>query len=93
MRFIVKDKLYDTDKAELLCTFSKQWKSETILGTLYHYRDTDLYKTAKGAYFITSTADNGKNYIEVVKEITAKYYLMHNNYDKYCEMFGPLEEA
>ena len=37
MRFIVKDKLYDTDKAELLCTFSKQWKSETILGTLYPY--------------------------------------------------------
>lgn len=93
MRFIVKDKLYDTDKAELLCIFSKQWKSETILETLYPYRDTDLYKTAKGAYFITSTADNGKNYIEVVEEITAKYYLMFNDYDKYCEMFGPLEEA
>lgn len=51
MRFIVNNKLYDTDKAELLCTFSKQWESKTILDTLYPYRDTNLYKTAKGAYF------------------------------------------
>lgn len=93
MRFIVNNKIYDTDKAELLCSFRKQWESETILGTLYPYRDTNLYKTVKGNYFLTCTADYGTNYIKVIDEANAKNYLMRNNYDKYVEMFGELEEA
>ena len=93
MKFIVNNKIYDTDKAELLCTFSKQWESKTIVGTLYPYRDTNLYKTAKGAYFFTCCTDYGTHYIEVIDENTAKYYLMRKNYDKYVEMFGALEEA
>ena len=31
--------------------------------------------------------------IEVIEEDAAKEYLMYNNYDKYAEMFGALEEA
>ena len=31
--------------------------------------------------------------IEVIEEDAAKEYLMYNNYDKYAEMFGELEEA
>lgn len=93
MKFIVNNKLYDTDKAELLCTFEKQWESKTIVGTLYPYRDTNLYKTIKGAYFLTCTADYGTSYIEVIGEKTAQYWLKYKAYDKYVEMFGPLEEA
>lgn len=93
MKFIVNNKIYDTDKAELLCTFSKQWESKTIIGTLYPSRNTNLYKTAKGSYFLTCTADYGTSFIEVIEENMAKKYLMYNNYNKYAEMFGALEEA
>lgn len=93
MKFIVNNKLYDTDKAELLCSFRKQWESKTIVGMLYPYRDTNLYKTVKGSYFLTCTADYGTNYIEVIDENTAKYWLMRKGYDKYVEMFGALGEA
>ena len=93
MKFIVNNKLYDTEKAELLCTFSKQWESKTIFGTLYPSRETKLYKTAKGAFFLTCVANYGTGYIEVISEATAKYYLMRNAYDKYVEMYGELEEA
>lgn len=93
MRFIVNDKIYQTEKAELLCTFTKQWESKTIFGTMYPNRDTNLYKTAKGAYFLTCTSDYRTAYIDVIDENTAKFYLMRNNYDKYVEMFGELGEA
>ena len=93
MRFIVENKIYDTEKAELLCSFRKQWKSETILGTMYPFRDTKLYKTAKGKYFITSKEDYEQSCIKVINEDKAKEYLMHSDYDKYAEMFGELEEA
>ena len=53
---------------------------------------TRLYKTRKGAYFITSS-DDDRNYLRAIDEDTAKYHLMHHNYKKYAEMFGELEEA
>ncbi len=93
MRYIIRDKIYDTKKAELLCTFSKQWKTETIFGTLYPSRVTNLYKTAKGAFFLTSNEGCYTSYCEVIDETTAKELLKHNAYDKYIEMYGELEEA
>ena len=56
-------------------------------------RDTKLYKTAKGAYFLVCKEDYDCKHIEVIGEDTAKRYLMNNNYEKYVEMFGELEEA
>lgn len=93
MRFIVNNKIYDTDKAELLCTFKERWKSKTIIGTIYPLRDTNLYRTVKGVYFLTCKADYDRSCIRVINEDKAKKYLMHNNYEKYAEMFGELEEA
>ena len=93
MKFIVNNKIYDTDKSELLCEFRKPWEARTIIGTLYLARYTSLYRTAKGAYFLTCLADYDNGYIEVINEAEAKEYLMHNNYEKYAEMFGELEEA
>ena len=93
MKFIVNNKLYDTDKAELLCTLKKQWECNTFFGKLYPYRDTNLYKTAKGNYFLTCKGGYGESIIEVIGEVDAKNYLMRNNYTKYVELFGALEEA
>ena len=93
MRFIVNNKIYDTEKSELLCTFQKQWEAKAIWGVIYPLRDTNLYRTVKGAYFITCKEDYDRPCIEVINEDKAKAYLMHYNYDKYAEMLGELEEA
>ena len=93
MKFIVNNKIYDTETAEKLCSFSEQWKVDTILGAIYPYRDTDLYRTKKGAYFIVSQGDYGRFEMRCVNEHEAKRYLMYNDYSKYVELFGELEEA
>ena len=93
MKFIVENKLYDTEKAEKLCVFQKQWKAATIFGPMYPNRETALFKTAKGAYFLTGKHDFERYEIEVITEEKAKYYLMYNAYDLYAKMFGELEEA
>lgn len=92
MRFIINNKIYNTEKATLLCEFKKQYESKTPFGTLYPYRDTQLYLTAKGAYFLVYKYDY-KHYARTIDEAEAKDYLMLHNYDKYAEMFGALEEA
>ena len=51
MKLIVDHKIYDTEKSELLCTFDKRWKIKTLCSTMYPLRETNLYRTAKGAYF------------------------------------------
>ena len=56
-------------------------------------RDTNLYRTAKGSYFLTCKEDYDASCIEVINEDKAKEYLMYHNYDKYAEMFGELDEA
>lgn len=86
-------KLYKTKTAEKLCTFSKQWSVDTAFGTFYQYIKTDLYRTKKGAYFIVPKNEFKKRYVRYVCENEAKQYLMHNNYSKYVELFGELEEA
>ena len=93
MRFIVNNKIYDTKKSELLCTFQRQWEVKVIWGVMYPSRVTNLYRTVKGAYFLTCKEDYDRPCIEVINEKMAKAYLMHHNYDKYAEMFGELEEA
>lgn len=93
MKFIVNNKIYDTDKSELLCNFRMRWEHKTIWGSFYPTRDTKLYKTAKGAYFLLCKGDYDCEHIKVIGEDTAKRFLMNNNYEKYVEMFGELEEA
>ena len=93
MKLIVNYKIYDTEKSELLCTFDKRWKIKTFCSVMYPLRETKLYRTTKGAYFLTCREDYNRPDIEVIEEAAAKEYLMYNNYDKYAEMFGELEEA
>lgn len=47
MRFIVNKKLYDTDKAELICTGLKKWYINAVV---YARLSTSLYRTSKGTF-------------------------------------------
>ena len=94
MKFIVNNKIYDTDKAELLAEGERQYESYNRLFdiTLYPYYETKLYKTEKGNYFFVYETKLS-HCIEVTDEATAKTWLMRKNYSKYVELFGELEEA
>lgn len=63
--------------------------SEIIL--IYKIRNV-LYKTKKGNYFNIQELPY-KTIMNVVSEDTVKKILLEYNYDKYAELFGPLEEA
>lgn len=93
MKFIVDNKIYDTEKATLLCTGRKTWAIETFFGIMNQYRDTSLYKTNKGAYFFVYNKGEDLYDIRVIRESVAKDFLMKQGYDNYVEIFGELEEA
>lgn len=93
-KFIVEDKVYDTEKATLLCENVKQWEEANIFfGKIYPHRPTKLYKTEKGNYFFVYERDYGVLSISICTEQEAKDWLKHKDYGKYVEMFGELEEA
>lgn len=63
--------------------------SEIIL--IYKIRNV-LYKTKKGNYFNVQELSDG-TIANVVSEDMVKKILLKYDYDKYAELFGPLEEA
>ena len=95
MRFIVENKVYDTDRATLI---SKGVRSVTKISALFgfSYQDeikTTLYRSVKGTYFFVDKADYDQSVISITGEGVAKSFLIKNNYDKYVELFGELEEG
>lgn len=94
-RFIMDNKMFDTETAEKLCEWSMQWEIYySILGrNLYPHYDTTLYRTKKGNYFCVGLLDSGRLKAQLLSEEEAKSILMIHNYEKYCELYSPLEEG
>ena len=108
MKQIINNKLYDTEKAELLYSYLKNVPiMRAVLGNTYEincWRDADLYVTKKKNYFIhIKQADRSRNgstyigrlveYIEEMSEEEAKNLIQKLNPDKAIELFGEVEEA
>lgn len=108
MKQIINNKLYDTEKAELLYSYLKNVPiMRAVLGNTYEincWRDADLYVTKKKNYFIhIKQADRSSNgsiymgrlveYIEEISEEEAKSLIQKLNPDKAIELFGEVEEA
>ena len=103
MKAIILNKIYDTDKAELIFSYIKNDQKNTILGPnlkFNFWRDVDIYKTNKGNYFehIHKGDTDGKSQyleekIELVSENTVKHIIMKLNPDKYIELYGEIEEG
>lgn len=108
MKQVIDNKLYDTEKSKLLYQFVKNVpETRYFIGKEYSvncWRDTDLYKTAKGNYFIhikqpnidhNSATNYGerKEYIEQISYDEAKEIVQKLNVDKAIELFGEIEEA
>ncbi|MBV4417182.1 hypothetical protein [Clostridium tyrobutyricum] len=97
MKFIIENKVYDTEKAECVCEFEKSVdKILQMFGierTFREYKPAKLYKTKKDSWF--SVADLGdRKRIILEDEISAKRIISSKHdiylYNKY---FDDLEEA
>lgn len=93
MKFIVNDKIYDTDKAEKVFNYRRTFPL-TLAPQFCIWRDMELYRTAKGNWFSLKSEDYGKvtciaHTVEEVKEIFKKC----NRDELYFQYFGDLEEV
>ena len=92
MKYVMDGKLYNTETCEVIL----RYKTRELDVFLFSARSTSchvyLYKTKKGNYFTLKVLPD-KTITNVVSEDTVKKILLDHNYDKYAELFGPLEEA
>lgn len=93
-QYIMNGMLYDTQKAEKICsgTIEKPLKIfGRPYGSITYDAPIDLYKTPKGNYFGVMTGNYDEGCTLTVEK--AKEIMMHNAYEQYCKEFGQLPEA
>lgn len=97
--FVINDKVYDTDKMQLISVVNKRYNfNSLILERLFGnggsiLRECNLYRSTKGNYLLTHRQDYNYICAEAITEDEAKQLLKSQNYDVYAELFGELEEA
>lgn len=85
-------KMYDTETSEVILIYKTCDLDIFLFSARFTPCDVYLYKTKKGNYFTLKVLPD-KTITSVVSEETVKNILKKHNYDKYAELFGPLEEA
>lgn len=103
MRYLINNKIYDTEKSIKIKTFIKPIIHKSLFG-LYTYPiyQHTLYKTKNGQFFvhIGKYVGNGnisysdEDYIELYSEDKVKEVLNAiNDIDTYKKLFGEIEEG
>lgn len=92
MKYVMDGKLYDTETSEVILRYKTRNLDVFLFSARFTPCDIYLYKTKKGNYFTLKVLPD-KTITNVVSEETVKKILLDHNYDKYAELFGPLEEA
>lgn len=90
MRFILENKIYDTDKAEVICEF-RAIKPLMFCKTLTSSEDAILYKTNKGNWF--SVIERLEECTPLKKAQVKELLKNLNNVELYEKYFGKLKEA
>lgn len=97
MRYLINNKLYDTEKSEKIITFEKSLEIWSIGGvTMYKKFTHVLYKTNKGKYFliIENCKNSAYDEIQLLTETEVKDLLCElNAIDTYELLFGEIEEG
>lgn len=94
MKRIVDGKLYDTEKAELVVSFSSKRKVSTIFGTLDRWVECGLYKTTKGNWFSVTGLDVSGTMLEPLSENEAMWVIQTVEPAMYMNLFpDKVEEA
>ena len=94
--FVIQNKKYDTNKMEFLSEVRKQYiynVMSRVFGETQYYNFTcKLYRSKKNNFLLTH--EEGRYiYAEAITEGEAKMLLMRDNYKKYEDIWGEIEEA
>lgn len=92
MKYVIDGKMYDTETSEVILRYKARNLDVFLFSARFTPCDVYLYKTKKGNYFTLKVLPD-RTITNVVSEDTVKKILLDHNYDKYAELFGPLEEA
>lgn len=102
MRYLLNNKVYDTEKAQEIIKYIKPIEHNGLFFKTYpKYRHT-LYKTQKGKFFVhigeyvgnPDISYDDKDYIELLSADEVKEVLNQlNEIEKYEEIFDDLEEG
>ena len=105
MKAIIDNKLYNTETAEIIYTFLKnepQHYSYAAEIDVPCWRETDIYKTKKGNYFLyihkgntedREQFDDLEERIELISKDKVKEIIRRLNAEKYIKLFGKVEEG
>ena len=94
MRFIVGNKLYDTEKSEKILNYATIFKYKTAFGNSSVQKPTTLYKTEKDNWFNIISINESKQEIKTLNlNDVKKIFLDLNKIELYEKYFDKLEEA
>lgn len=93
MKKIINDKLYDTDKAEVIFSFKRKyqdpcvWSKDIAFTTWEH---AQYLKTPKGAFLYYCES---RKELELLEEVEVKRVIQRVDPDRYMELYGEVEEG
>lgn len=93
MKKIINDKLYDTDKAEVIFSFKRKYKDSCVWSkeiTFNTWEPAQYLKTPKGAFLYY--CENRKE-LELLEEVEVKRVIQQVDPDRYMELYGAVEEG
>ncbi len=99
MKKIIENKIYDTDKCDVILEYQQKIPVSTFFGIIDQYFNAKIYKTKKGTYLnFVGKCENvyfkDLNKIEVVSEEYVKNLMIEiASVDEYIKNFGQLEEG
>lgn len=101
MRYLLNNKVYDTEKAQQILKYRKTMEHKGLVFTTYPRYEHTLYKTKKGQFFVhvgkcleNDIAYPDKDYIELLSDNEVKEILNKlNDVQLYNELFDDLEEG
>ena len=91
MKKIINDKLYDTDKAEVIFSFKRKYKDTYVWSkeiTFNTWEPAQYLKTPKGAFLYY--CENRKE-LELLEEVEVKRVIQQVDPDRYIELYGAVE--
>lgn len=93
MKKIINNKLYDTDKAEVIFSFKRKYKDQCVWSkeiTFNTWEPAQYLKTPKGAFLYY--CENRKE-LELLEEVEVKRVIQQVDPDRYMELYGAVEEG
>jgi hypothetical protein len=101
MRYLVDNKVYDTEKSELILVYTDIIENKGLFLTTYPRYTHMLFKSSKGQFFVhigdckeKDIAYSNKDYIELLTEDEVKDLLHRLNLPNiYEKLFDNLEEG